>query len=200
MAKDEERKAKSLATEEKVARNRAEWLLYASQISLSLQAWDANDPALALHYLDLCRPEFRSWEHDYLCTLFHGNQRTFGKQRTVEKKVGVHSVAVSRDGKRIVGGHEDGTIKIWDADTGQEVRTIHEHKTSVNSVAFSPDAKQIVSGGSDTSVRVFNVETRSGVRSSVWPGVSTENALLAPIKRRIVRFLAAGRLPFWTKR
>jgi WD40 repeat protein len=176
MAKDEERKAKSLATEEKVARNRAEWLLYASQISLSLQAWDANDPALALHYLDLCRPEFRSWEHDYLCTLFHGNQRTFGKQRTVEKKVGVHSVAVSRDGKRIVGGHEDGTIKIWDADTGQEVRTIHEHKTSVNSVAFSPDAKQIVSGGSDTSVRVFNVETGQ----EIWT-VGRKNEIRGPI-------------------
>ena len=33
----------------------------------------------------------------------------------------VRSVAISADGKRVVSGSEDETVKIWDVDTGTEV-------------------------------------------------------------------------------
>ena len=34
----------------------------------------------------------------------------------------VSSVAISADGKRVVSGSDDGTVAIWDAETGAEVR------------------------------------------------------------------------------
>ena len=33
----------------------------------------------------------------------------------------VRSVAISADGKRVVGGSQDETVKIWDVETGAEV-------------------------------------------------------------------------------
>ena len=38
-----------------------------------------------------------------------------------------HSVAISADGKRIVSGSNDKTVKVWDADKGTETLTSEEH-------------------------------------------------------------------------
>ena len=58
----------------------------------------------------------------------------------------VTSVAFSPDGKRIVSGSQDQTVKVWDADKGTETLTLKGHTQLVTSVAFSPDGKRIVSG------------------------------------------------------
>jgi WD40 repeat protein len=58
-------------------------------------------------------------------------------------------VSFSLDGKRIVSGSFDNTLKLWDAQTGQETLTLKGHSHWVNSVSFSPDGKRIVSGGED---------------------------------------------------
>ena len=56
-------------------------------------------------------------------------------------------MAFSADGKRIVSGSgRTTTVKVWDADTGQEVLTLKGHTGMVTSVAFSADGKRIVSG------------------------------------------------------
>ena len=56
---------------------RAEWLLYASQISRAQREWETNHVGVAHDLLDSCRWDFRGWEHHYLYTLFHSNQHTF---------------------------------------------------------------------------------------------------------------------------
>ena len=51
----------------------------------------------------------------------------------------VRSVAFSPDGKLLASGSGDNTVKLWDAATGAEVRTLSGHSRWVTSVAFSPD-------------------------------------------------------------
>jgi len=59
---------------------------------------------------------------------------------------GVLSVVFSPDGKYIISGSGDNTIKLWDVASGREIRTFSGHKGSVYSVAISPDGKYILSG------------------------------------------------------
>jgi WD40 repeat protein len=54
---------------------------------------------------------------------------------------GVHSVAFSPDGKQVVSGSADQTVRLWDAATGAALQTLVGHSDRVTSVAFSPDSK-----------------------------------------------------------
>ena len=66
------------------------------------------------------------------------------------------SVAFSPDGKRIVSGDLDETVRLWDAATGNPIgQPIAGHTDRVWSVAFSPDGRGILSGGSDGTVKVW---------------------------------------------
>jgi len=66
-------------------------------------------------------------------------------------------VSFSLDGKRIVSGSFDNTLKVWDAQTGQETLTLKGHSSYVNSVSFSPDGKRIVSGSTDNTLKVWDI-------------------------------------------
>jgi len=72
---------------------------------------------------------------------------------------GVASVAFSPDGKYIVSGSKDKTIKIWEVSTGKLVRTLTGHKKYVNSVIVSFDGKYIISGSNDETVKVWEFST-----------------------------------------
>jgi WD40 repeat protein len=77
-----------------------------------------------------------------------------GRKRTAS----VSSLAFSVDGKRFVWGSLDGTVQVWDAQTGQEQLILRGHAREVGSVAFSPDGRRIASGSGDT-VKVWEAQT-----------------------------------------
>jgi WD40 repeat protein len=63
------------------------------------------------------------------------------------------------DNPMLVSGSRDGTLKIWDLKTYQEIRTLSGHKDDTSSVAVSADAKHIISGGADTIVKLWCFHT-----------------------------------------
>ena len=67
------------------------------------------------------------------------------------------SLAFSPDGGQIASGHWSGEIKIWDAATGKQLKTLDGHKNWCDSIAFSPDGKQIVSAGGDKTIKLWDV-------------------------------------------
>ena len=67
-------------------------------------------------------------------------------------------VAILRDGKRIVTASKDKTARVWDAESGKELRKLEGHTSLVNGVAFSPDGKRIVTASADKTARVWDAE------------------------------------------
>jgi len=51
------------------------------------------------------------------------------------------------------------TIKLWEAATGRELRTLSGHSSTVLSVAFSADGKFLVSGSGDGTMKLWRVDS-----------------------------------------
>jgi WD40 repeat protein len=64
-------------------------------------------------------------------------------------------VAFSPDGKRLLSGGADKTLRVWNAASGQQIGPPLVETGEVTSVAFSPDGRRIVSGSSDGIVRIW---------------------------------------------
>ena len=65
-------------------------------------------------------------------------------------------MAVTPDGRYIVSGSWDQTVRVWERDTGKEVQKLTGHQILVWSVAVTPDGRYIVSGSDDMTVRVWS--------------------------------------------
>ena len=101
-----------------------------------------------------------------LPTVVSGNSKVWpAVQAVLHQSSGVGSVVFSPDGKYILSGSGDGTLQLWDAETGELVRPpLEGHQSWVQSVAFSPDGKRIVSGSDDKTIRVWDAMTGELVR------------------------------------
>lgn len=80
----------------------------------------------------------------------------------------VLAVAWEPNGTRIASAGADGTVRIWEAETGESLLTYHGHTRSLNKInfptklyttAWSPEGLRVASAGSGASVHVWNAAT-----------------------------------------
>jgi WD40 repeat protein len=104
--------------------------------------------------------------------------------RTLELQFARAGLAVSRDGRLFLTGHQhDAVVRLGEVPTGKEVRRFEGHTGGVWGVALSADAGRAASGGDDGSVRVWDVKAGRELRR-FQPGAG---------KIRCVGFASDGR-------
>jgi WD40 repeat protein len=75
----------------------------------------------------------------------------------------ISSVTFSPDGRVLASGSWDNSIKLWDAATGTELRTLKGYTVPVRSVAFSPDGRTLATAENQT-VRLWDAQTGAPLR------------------------------------
>jgi WD40 repeat protein len=135
----------------------AELALYASKLAQAQREFELGNGGAALAILESCQWNLRNIEFRYLWSRFN-SKLTFRASTS-----NVNCVAASPDGRHIVSDGEGNTLKIWDVETGREVRTLKGHTWVPSCVAYSPDGKYIASGSKET--KIWDAETGREVRT-----------------------------------
>jgi WD40 repeat protein len=65
--------------------------------------------------------------------------------------------------RRVVSASADGTVRVWDIDTGVCVHTLRKHKEYV--LTLAADKQHIVSESGDHSLKIWDMETGAYLRS-----------------------------------
>jgi WD40 repeat protein len=64
---------------------------------------------------------------------------------------------MSPDGKRVLSGGFDGTMRLWDAATGEELSRLDGHADLVYCVAFSRDGRMALSSSYDKTLCLWRL-------------------------------------------
>jgi len=98
---------------------------------------------------------------------------------------GLASVAWSPDGTRLATGSWDKAAKLWDAKTGEELRTLRGHKDAVWSVGWSPDGKWLATGSVDKTAKVWDPETGIELLTLTGHGAPVRSVAWSPDGKRL---------------
>ncbi len=112
-------------------------------------------------------------------------------------KTTILDTAYSPDGKYIVSSGYDDVARLWDAQSGKELRVFEGHKDDIRSLAFSPDGRQVITGSADFTVRLWDVE--SGVELQTYTGrsASVNSILYSPSGGYIISGSADSTIKMW---
>jgi serine/threonine protein kinase len=71
----------------------------------------------------------------------------------------VKTVMFTPDGRYLLSGSWDQTVRLWETASGKEVRSFATHESGMHCIAFSPDGFLAISGNWDNTLRLWDVRT-----------------------------------------
>ncbi len=85
---------------------------------------------------------------------------TFNTLKLIDPGIGVFGAIFSPDGRRFVTGGDNGTLRLYDAQTGLQLGPdLVGHTKWIDGATFSPDGHKIASVSDDFTVRLWNADT-----------------------------------------
>ncbi|NIM15632.1 MAG: NACHT domain-containing protein [Candidatus Aminicenantes bacterium] len=109
----------------------------------------------------------------------------------------IRTVAISKDGRFMVSGSDDKTVKVWDLESGHLIKTLEGHVHYVLSVFISPDNRWIASGSSDHTVKLWDLENGHLITTFQGHKDWVNSVFISPDDRMIVSGSSDQTVKLW---
>jgi WD40 repeat protein len=106
-------------------------------------------------------------------------------------------VCFSPDGKLLAGGDRDGTLWLWEADSGKLRQTLRGGREELLTVSFSPDSKLLLAAGYDATPRLWEVATGKLLHEFAGHQGMVFSAAFSPDGKRIATASADTNILIW---
>ena len=106
-------------------------------------------------------------------------------------------IAITPNGKTVVSGSEDNTLKVWDLASGQCRATFAGHTNIVLGVAITPDGKIVVSGSADKTLKVWDLASGQCRATFADPTSSVYGVVITPDGKTVVSGSGDDTLKVW---
>ena len=110
---------------------------------------------------------------------------------------GVSSICYSNDGRQIICGWADGAVRVFDADSLNQLTVLRGHKDRVRSVSPSPNGSTIASGSDDGTIRVWQIGGGNELAVLQGHGGSVSSVCYSPDGKMIASGSADGAIRVW---
>ena len=97
----------------------------------------------------------------------------------------VNHVSFSPDGKYLATASWDGTAKVWEIPSGDEINTLSGHSGIVWEVIFSPDGNRLVTSSLDNTVKVWDFVTGQELLTLTGHKAGTTGLAFSPDGRHL---------------
>jgi WD40 repeat protein len=108
-----------------------------------------------------------------------------------------YCIAYSDQAKLVATTGPDLSIRLWDLETGIEVRKLTGHRGGIPSVHFSPDGKRLLSASYDSTLRIWDVESGKELKQIQAHKPHAYRAAFSPDGKRIVSGGDDGAVRLW---
>ena len=125
-----------------------------------------------------------------------GPRRLLGSTR-MRHGAPVFGADISPDGRFLVSGGMDGVVRLWDAESGAEIRSFLGHTERVSACTFSPDGSRILSTSSDQSLKLWDAGTGNEIRSFLGHTDGVSACAFSPNGFRILSASSDRSLKLW---
>jgi len=114
--------------------------------------WRGKTEAAYKQLREACQP-LAAGDTDEKITTFKADRIYMGHSDSV------NCVTFSADGRRILSGSWDRSLRLWDVESGECLQVFKGHTNSVKSLAFTSDGRRALSGSGDKPIRVWDVDS-----------------------------------------
>ncbi|MDZ4859590.1 MAG: protein kinase, partial [Candidatus Hydrogenedentes bacterium] len=109
----------------------------------------------------------------------------------------VTAITCSRDGRLLLTGSEDNTVRMWDRATGVCIRAFEGHQNSITSVHFTPDAQIAMSSSQDRTIKLWNASNGACLRTLEGHADSVEDVAFSEDGRQALSAGLDSSLRLW---
>jgi WD40 repeat protein len=109
----------------------------------------------------------------------------------------INSIAIAPTGTEVVCASDDGSIRLWDLNSGALIRTLSEQADPVMALCISSDGRYVITGSNDCAARVLDINTGESLRNFSAHSGAIMALAITPDNRRLITASADQTANVW---